>query len=65
ARFIVGPNNEVLVPASAVLGALFLLLVDDLARNLFIVEIPIGIVTELIGIPVFLLVLFRTKKGWL
>lgn len=65
ARFIVGPNNEVLIPASAVLGALFLLLVDDLARNLFMVEIPIGIVTELIGIPVFLLVLFRTKKGWL
>jgi len=63
-RLLVGPDNEVVIPASAALGALFLLLVDDLARNLFPVEIPIGVVTELIGIPVFLLVLHRVRKGW-
>lgn len=64
ARLMVGPNNEILIPLSAVLGALFLLIVDDLARNLFPVEIPIGVVTELIGIPVFFLVLRNTRKGW-
>lgn len=64
ARLLVGPDNEVLLPASGFLGALFLLLGDDLARNLFPVEIPIAVVTELIGIPVFLLVLLKTKRGW-
>jgi iron complex transport system permease protein len=64
ARFLVGPNNEILVPFSAILGALFLLTVDNVARNLFPVEIPVGVVTELIGIPMFLLVLLKTKKEW-
>lgn len=64
ARLLIGPNNEKVLPLSAALGALFLLLVDDLSRNLFAVELPVGIVTELIGIPVFLLVLSRLPKGW-
>ncbi|MCC6141657.1 MAG: iron ABC transporter permease [Nitrospira sp.] len=64
ARFLVGPNNEILVPFSAVLGALFLLIVDNIARNLFPVEVPVGVVTELIGIPIFLFVLLKTRKEW-
>ncbi|WP_202901183.1 FecCD family ABC transporter permease [Methylocaldum szegediense] len=64
ARLIVGPDNGRLVPASALLGGIFLLVVDDLARNLFTVEIPIGVLSELLGIPIFILVLRNARKGW-
>ncbi len=65
ARLLVGPDNQVLLPASAVLGAVFLLIVDDVARAAFSVEVPIGVATELIGIPVFILVLRNLRAGWL
>lgn len=64
ARLLVGPGNSRLLPASAGLGALFLLGADSLSRTWSTTEIPIGIVTELIGIPVFLLVLGRARKAW-
>jgi len=64
ARMLVGPGNMTLLPLSALLGALFLLLCDTLARSATAAEIPIGILTELIGVPVFLLVLNRVRKGW-
>lgn len=63
-RLVVGPGNSRLIPASAWLGAIFLLFADSLARNLFTAEIPIGIITELLGIPVFIIVLVRVRKGW-
>jgi len=64
ARLLVGPNYTHLIPVSLVLGALFLLGVDDLARVLFSVEIPLGIVTSIIGAPFFLYLLVNTRKGW-
>lgn len=64
ARLIVGPDNQILLPASALLGGAFLLLVDDVARTTFNVEVPIGVATELIGIPVFLIVLRKLRSGW-
>jgi len=64
ARLIVGSGNMRVLPVSACLGAIFLLLADDLSRAVSTTEIPIGIVTELLGIPVFLLVLHRARKGW-
>lgn len=64
ARLLVGPGNAKLLPAAASLGAAFLLCADTLARNLFTTELPIGIVTELLGIPVFLFVLSRVRRGW-
>ncbi len=64
ARLLVGPGNARLLPAAACLGAAFLLFADSLSRNLFATELPIGIVTELLGIPVFLLVLRRVRRGW-
>jgi iron complex transport system permease protein len=64
ARLLVGPGNARLLPAAASLGAAFLLCADSLARNLFATELPIGIVTELLGIPAFLLVLGRVRRGW-
>jgi iron complex transport system permease protein len=64
ARLLSGPGHSRLLPASALLGASFLLAADLLARCLTTAEIPIGIVTELLGIPVFLIVLRRVRKGW-
>ncbi|MBP1625640.1 MAG: transporter permease [Holophagaceae bacterium] len=64
ARMLIGPNNETLLPVSALLGASYLLLVDDLSRTLFTVEVPIGIVTSLVGIPFFMLVMKNARKGW-
>ncbi|DAB31293.1 MAG TPA: ABC transporter permease [Sulfurospirillum sp. UBA11407] len=63
ARFIVGLNHSILLPFSAMLGALFLLLVDTLSRGFFAVEVPLGILTSLVGIPIFLVVLNNTTKG--
>lgn len=65
ARLALGPSNGPLLPASACLGAVFLLATDGLSRTLYNVEIPIGILTALMGVPVFLLVLRRARKGWI
>ncbi len=65
ARLLFGPSNARLLPLSALLGALFLLCADCLARGITTAEIPIGIVTELLGIPAFILVLGRTRRAWL
>jgi iron complex transport system permease protein len=65
ARLAIGPSNIKLLPTSACLGAIFLLATDGLSRSLFNVEIPIGILTALFGVPVFLLVVRRARKGWL
>ena len=65
ARLIVGPNYNVLLPVSMGMGGLFLLLVDDLARTLYTVEIPLGILTSIIGAPVFLyLLISNRRKNW-
>ncbi|NVN92127.1 MAG: iron ABC transporter permease [Desulfuromonadales bacterium] len=64
ARMLVGPDNRLLLPVGALLGALYLVFVDDLSRLVFNVEIPLGIVTSLVGIPFFALVLKNAKKGW-
>jgi len=60
-RRLVGSNYQSLMPVSMLFGALFLLLVDNVSRNLLAVEIPIGILTALIGAPFFLYLI--TRKG--
>lgn len=64
ARMLVGPDNRILLPASALIGGIYLVIADDMARLLFMVEIPIGILTSLVGIPFFAFVLGKTRKGW-
>jgi iron complex transport system permease protein len=63
-RLALGARNTRLLPASAAAGAIFLIGADYIARTVADTEIPIGIVTELLGIPVFLLVLGRVGRGW-
>jgi iron complex transport system permease protein len=62
-RLITGPDNKVLIPFSFLLGATFLLLVDDMARSLSSLEIPLGIITSLVGLPFFLLFLKRSRSN--
>jgi hmuU protein len=63
ARSIVGANFNALLPASMLIGALFLLVVDTIARCAMASEIPLGIITSLIGAPVFIYLLYQSKKG--
>jgi iron complex transport system permease protein len=64
ARMMVGPNFNRLLPASMLLGAAFLLVVDTLARSLARVETPIGILTAVLGAPFFLWLLARGRRTW-
>ncbi|WP_156130345.1 FecCD family ABC transporter permease [Paenibacillus durus] len=63
-RMVVGPNYKVLLPVSALYGATYLLLVDDIARSALTMEIPLGILTSLIGAPFFIVLLLTGKRGW-
>ena len=58
-RRMVGNNYKYLMPASMLFGAIFLLLVDNLSRNLMATEIPIGILTSFIGAPFFIYLITR------
>ena len=64
-RLVTGPDHRVLLPASALAGATFLVLADVLAQSLFApVELPIGIVTAFVGGPFFLWMLRRTRREY-
>ncbi|MEY7998770.1 FecCD family ABC transporter permease [Clostridium sp. Mt-5] len=65
ARMIVGPNYKVALPASMLIGSIYLLLVDDIARGIFTTEIPLGILTSLIGAPFFIYLLVKGRRGWI
>ncbi len=64
ARMIVGPDHKILLPASIILGAFFLLLIDNIARTFTTTEIPLGILTAIIGAPFFLYLLMKSKEVW-
>ena len=64
ARAISGPNYRTLLPVTAILGATYLLLVDDLARCLGSVEVPLGILTSLFGVPFFIIIFKNNVRGW-
>ncbi|MDY5051358.1 MAG: iron ABC transporter permease [Candidatus Mucispirillum faecigallinarum] len=64
ARMIIGPDNRYLLILSALLGGIFLLICDSVVRNLFQYEVPLGIITSLIGLIVFVIVLKNNGKGW-
>ena len=63
-RIIVGPDHKVLLPASLSIGASFLLLIDNISRTFISIEIPIGILTAVIGVPIFLYLLRRGYSEW-
>ncbi len=62
-RMVLGPDHKVLIPLSVTFGAAFLVLVDDVARSLMGFEIPVGVITTLLGAPFFIYLLRATKAG--
>ena len=64
ARFIFGADNRAVLASSAMIGTIFLLFCDSFSRLIFTFEIPIGIVTSLFGIPMFIIVLRRAKRSF-
>lgn len=64
ARLIVGPDFRKLMPASISLGICYLIVIDDLCRTLTSMEIPIGVITGIIGIPLFVYFIYTKKVNW-
>lgn len=64
ARMICGNNNSRIVPVSAVLGAIFLVIIDVMARTLIASEIPISVLTAIVGAPFFIVLLRQTGGRW-
>jgi iron complex transport system permease protein len=64
-RMMVGPDNRKVIPLSAAFGASLLIVADDIARSAASFEIPIGILTSVVGIPFFIVLLRRSGKTWL
>jgi iron complex transport system permease protein len=64
ARALVGPDFPKLLPASALLGGGYLLFIDTLARTASTIEIPLGILTAVIGTPFFIWLLAGMQRNW-
>jgi iron complex transport system permease protein len=64
ARSLVGPDFARLLPAAAILGGGYLLLIDTLARSAAEVEIPLGILTAVVGTPFFIWLLAHMQRSW-
>jgi iron complex transport system permease protein len=64
-RMMVGPDNRKVIPLSAAFGASLLIVADDIARSAASFEIPIGILTSVVGIPLFIVLLKKSGKIWL
>jgi iron complex transport system permease protein len=62
ARLVVGPEFSRLLPAAALFGAAFMLIIDTISRTVAPVEIPPGILTAVIGTPVFIALLARAQR---
>jgi len=62
ARMIVGPNNTKLIPTAGLMGGIFLLVVDTITRTISVAEMPVSILTGLIGAPFYAILLYRQRK---
>ena len=60
-RFLVGPNNKTLIPLSLLTGGLFMLIIDNFCRSLMAYEIPLGVLTSLLGAPFFIFILYKRR----
>ena len=63
-RLVFGPDARILIPTSALIGAAFLILADTVARSAFgAIEVPVGLITALVGAPFFCILLMRRKRA--
>ena len=63
-RMLVGADNKHLLPVATLIGAIYLVAVDTIARAAMETEIPIGILTAMVGAPVFAYLLRKNRPGW-
>lgn len=63
ARAVTGASFSKLIASSFLIGGVFLLLIDDIVRSSF-ADLPLGVLTALIGTPVFVFLLIRTRREW-
>jgi iron complex transport system permease protein len=63
-RLLVGPDHKRLLPVAISLGATYMLILDGLARALLPGEIPKGVLTGLIGVPILIILLRSKNAGW-
>ena len=63
-RMLIGPDNQQTTPACFAFGGVFLVLVDNFSRTLAPVEIPVGIFTTILGAPLFIYLLRKSRIGW-
>lgn len=63
-RILVGPDHRRLIPASISLGAVFMLVIDDISRTLLPGEVPIGVLTGILGVPLLIALLRKNRTGW-
>ncbi len=63
ARFLVGADHRALIPASMLMGGSFLLLVDDVCRCIYTTEIPLSILTAILGAPLFVYLICRQRRA--
>lgn len=61
-RMLTGNNTKQLMPMTAIIGGIYLLIVDDLARCMLATEIPIGILTAFVGAPFFIFILLKNTQ---
>ncbi len=64
ARMLAGPDFRRFMPVAASIGICYLLVIDDLCRTLTSLEIPIGVITGIISIPLFIYFILRKKVSW-
>lgn len=64
ARFIVGPSMKNLIPASLCIGSVLLLIADTIARSTTVYDLPVGIITAIIGAPFFVVLLKKSRESW-
>lgn len=62
ARALVGVDYRRLIPASTILGGGYLILVDDISRSLLSMELPLGVVTSIMGAPFFIYLIIKRKE---
>ncbi|ERL22302.1 iron chelate uptake ABC transporter, FeCT family, permease protein [Oribacterium sp. oral taxon 078 str. F0263] len=64
ARMMTGSNNRLVIPMSISLGASFLILIDTLSRTLTVIELPLSVLTAILGAPFFILLLKRSERSF-
>lgn len=63
-RMLMGPNFKQLIPTSCVLGGAYLIIIDDICRCATALEIPLGVITGIVGVPLFLYFIRKKKVDW-